>query len=283
MNRPGPNARDRGARLPVTDVSNRCFEQQNFPLSSCTHLTVILALVTSRHIASTCPQKYERPLELSVLMAPFPAFRYNTSWSGELVTHNLHRARTNTCTQTALSACTFYSLCFVFATMKISTNSHWVSRDWWQSRRNSWCPSCTNWLPAHPPDVNVMWVVLNGGEIDVGKAVHSRQSKFRVLKLERVTLGSPRKPKWQSWLGLIKTYYYKNPIRFTCIMNQFTVALHFGICFTSSTWRCCANLVHKFPVPSQEAVSAKTVQQKMAGTAADNKASCIRVYFNGTQ
>lgn len=157
MNRPG------------TDVSNRCFEQQNFPLSSCTHLTVILALVTSRHIASTCPQKYERPLELSVLMAPFPAFRYNTSWSGELVTHNLHRARTNTCTQTALSACTFYSLCFVFATMKISTNSHWVSRDWWQSRRNSWCPSCTNRLPAHPPDVNVMWVVLNGGEIDVAK------------------------------------------------------------------------------------------------------------------
>lgn len=127
-----------------------------------------------------------------------------------------------------------------------------------------------------------MRVILNGGEIDVGKASRSRQSKFRVLKLERVTLQSPRKAKWQSWLGPIETYYYKSSIRFPCIMNQFTVALHFGICFTSSTWHCRENLVHKFPVPSQEVVSAKTVQQKVAGTAAD-KASCIRVYLNGAQ
>lgn len=77
-----------------------------------------------------------------------------------------------------------------------------------------------------------MRVILNGGEIEVGKALRSRQSKFRALKLERVTLQSPRKAKWQSWLGPIETYYYKSSIRYPAS-------------WTSSLWHCTSAFVSR--------------------------------------
>lgn len=155
-NRPGPDAIDRSV-----STSDRCLKQQNFSLR-CVHMPFSYCLSSHPPAPSTYKtlQKCECSCEPhhfngALLNHYYDRVLARASWSSMIfdVQHTQTHAHKQRCVRAPFFLCVLGLLWW-----QLSTNSHRVPHDWWQSgsRRNIWCPNCTKHLLAFASYVNLI-------------------------------------------------------------------------------------------------------------------------------